>query len=167
MISYHNLEYYLCKFLHGSFPLWEFIVGVLFTSLHNSHVQVMAYLYYGVLFSDPPVCSIIWIYFISSWLMSDRVIVSICIYLGVRGCTNSMCIKLRIPSILWPLLRTYVRVSPDRLPFLILRKLEDERIPYAVTSVFHFCILVRMTSGIISLPILVNILLVFMITRWP
>ena len=43
------------------------------------------------------------------------------------------------------------------LPLLILGKLEDARIPYAFTSVFHFCILVGMTSGIISELSLVHI----------
>ena len=48
---------------------------------------------------------------------------------------------------------------------MILGKLEEERIPYAVTTVLQFYILVGMTSGIISEPGLLKVFNVLMIAR--
>ena len=101
--------------------------------------------------------------------MSARNIVSICIGLEVRGCTNFMCIQLHIPYILCPFVRTYVRVSPalltvvDFLTVVDIRKVRRRKKYIWV----HFCILfsysVGVTSGIVSEPRLVDILLLFII----
>ena len=78
--------------------------------------------------------------------MSTTVIVSICINLDFRGCTNSMCIQLRIPSIFCPLLLTYARVSPARFTVADHRKLRRRKnsicvhfhIPFSYSRPFDF-----------------------------
>ena len=118
--------------------------------------------------------------------MSARVIFSICIYLDVRGCTNSMCIQLQIPSILFPLLRTYACVSPAHFTVADIRKVRRRKnficihfrkFHFRIHVLFtcltkvcvwillygYFCYSVVMKSGILSEPSLVNILLLFMI----
>ena len=122
MISHHTLYYYLCKFLLRSFSLWAFILCLLSTSLINPHIQGYGIIEWSGFIFSPACFFIIWIYCFLSGIMSARVIVCVCIASDVRWCTNSMCIQLRIPTILCLLLRTCVRVSPARSTLADIRK---------------------------------------------
>ena len=99
-----------------------------------------------------------------------------------------MCIQLRIPYILCPLLRAYVRVSPAHFTVADIRKVRRRKnficihfrkfhfrihvlftcLTKVCVCIFlygYFCYSVGMTPGILSEPCLDNILLIFMIAR--